>query len=129
MSLLQWGDFTLHSGGKSWWRIDCDAFKDSEIHLLAKLIAEKVGEFDFIRYPKSHPGSSVPKLASALERYARHREFGTEIMLVVDDVLTTGKSIQPYYESNGAHNGIEVKGAVIFARGECPDWVTPIFRM
>lgn len=128
MSLLQWGDFTLHSGDKSWWRIDCDAFTDSEIELLAKLIAEKVGEFNEITFPISHPGSCVPKLAKALDRYKEYKESKVLIQLVVDDVLTTGNSIQ-LYKDYEKHNGVICKGAVIFARGECPEWVTSIFQL
>lgn len=128
MSLFQWGDFTLHSGEKSWWRIDCDGLQDSEVELLAKLIYDKVGTFHGVQAPNSHPGSVAPRLVNCLARYMGVQEFGKMTILVVDDVLTTGKSLTNLKEI-WERNGCEVVGAVIFARGECPDWVTPLFRM
>lgn len=116
MPLFQWGDFILNSGLGTWWRIDCDAFTDSEIQLFAKLIAEKVGDFTSVSCPRSHPGSMPPKLVEALKPYAKaSSQLKKTIMLVVDDVATTGNSInalmnkhRPYYD--------EVIGACVFTR-------------
>jgi orotate phosphoribosyltransferase len=131
MSLFQWGDFTLHSGEKSWWRIDCDSFTDSEIELLAKMIRHRNGAFHQVRYPESHPGSFVHKLSTALQRYKSDFVGRGFSVLVVDDVLTTGASVEEIKEQaikEIALEGVEVWGVVIFARGKCPDWVTPIFQ-
>lgn len=35
MSLFRWGNFTLHSGGTSWWGIDCDDMTEAEVALFA----------------------------------------------------------------------------------------------
>jgi predicted phosphoribosyltransferase len=63
------------------------------------------------------------RLAYALKQYAIP---SSDNILIVDDVLTTGNSMaraaspfQPEY----------VIGVVIFARGECPDWITPMFTL
>ncbi|KKL20362.1 hypothetical protein LCGC14_2456230, partial [marine sediment metagenome] len=45
-------------------------------------------------------------------------------LLIVDDVLTTGASMEK--QRAGRTNTI---GAVIFARGDCPAWVKPLFAM
>ena len=127
MSLFQWGNFTLHSGMQTWWRIDCDNLTNSEIHLLAKLIAEKVGTYHEVSCPESHPGSAVHGLKAALLQYREPRYAGKKIMLLVDDVLTSGATMQHIKDLNNKY--YEYKGAVIFARGLCPDWVTPIFQM
>ena len=127
MSLFQWGDFTLHSGDKSWWRIDCDVLSDSEIELLAKLIHEKVGGFHSVIAPESHPGSAAPKLAEALKKYSV--DWGGQskwVILAVDDVLSTGASLEELRVDDPI---LEYKGAVIFARGKCADWITPLFQM
>ena len=53
--------------------------------------------------------------------------------LIVDDVLTTGRSMKEMYKwckkntSEGKLFG--VKGIVLFTRGKCPRWVTPVFQL
>ena len=111
-ALFQSGAFALHSGELSNWRIDCDALTDADIETLALVVAEGVGDFGTVE--------GVPKgglrLAKALEVYAQGGS-----LLIVDDVLTTGASMEEQ------RAGREAVGAVIFARGECPAWVTPLF--
>lgn len=130
MSLFQWGDFKLHSGEKSWWRIDCDSLTDSEVELLAKLIHEKIGNFSGITCPSSHKGSLPPKLVNALGNYMTN----TGPFLIVDDVLTTGSSMEEVYQAYQKYvtvcedNNPAIVGAVIFARGKCPKWITPLFQ-
>jgi orotate phosphoribosyltransferase len=46
--------------------------------------------------------------------------------LIVDDVLTTGKSME---EMRKKHSNVLTIGVVLFARGKCPKWVEPIFNM
>lgn len=119
------GEFRAHSGALLPFKIDCDAFSDEEIGLFADLIL------------KVHPGPfscvmGVPsgglRLMEAIR--ARVRCFDDlEPALIVDDVLTTGASIE--YARDVCHMGGigVVYGAVIFARGPCPPWVTPIFSL
>lgn len=47
---------------------------------------------------------------------------GEETILIVDDVLTTGKSMK---EQRGKR--IDAVGIVVFARGPCPAWIRPLF--
>lgn len=58
------------------------------------------------------------RLAEALKLYVTEGA-----LLIVDDVLTTGASMEEF------RNGREALGAVIFARGHCPSWVVPLFQM
>jgi len=129
--LFQWGDFTLHSGEKSWWRIDCDNMNDSELAIIARLMANKVGLFNGVSIPNSHPGSAVHRLKQYVYEHAEPRIMSEGIIyLVVDDVLTTGSSMEERRSSILKGGNIaEVKGTVIFARGKCPEWVTPIFQL
>ena len=46
-------------------------------------------------------------------------------MLIVDDVLTTGASM----EHERARCSGRTIGVVLFARGPCPEWIHPVFRM
>lgn len=138
MSIFHWGSTNLHSGGTSWWHIDCDGLSDSDIQVLAKLIVDKIGYFNAVTCPESHPGSAAGRLVEALHQYEDHvlRKEGAKL-LIVDDVLTTGASMEvtrAKYSPEIPRPGYvsvpeEIIGAVIFARGECPDWVWPIFQM
>lgn len=129
MSLFQWGDFTLHSGAKTWWRIDCDSLTDSEIELIAKLMYKKVGAFNLVTSPTSHPGSAVPRLVQAISKYSLPLMSVPIQCLIVDDVFTTGTSITEVKTKliQQNHNP-SIKGAVIFARGQCFSWVSPLFQ-
>lgn len=62
------------------------------------------------------------RLAAALLPYER---LGYPL-LIVDDVLTTGISMQEMRDRFPLEEAI---GVVIFARGQCPDWIRPIFTV
>lgn len=118
-SLFMLGDFKLHSGRYSRFKIDCDALTEADWDTLAFIGMEKLG------WPDFYAVLSVPRggdrFAVALEKYKKN--YGT--VLLVDDVLTTGQSIEAHRRQSPA-----IKyGLVVFARGECPSWVTPIFQM
>lgn len=112
MNLLQLGDFALASGRKSRFKIDCDALSDADIATAAAWLAELLPPFGWV---EGVPRGGL-RLAAALRFYA---SIGP--LLVVDDVFTTGNSMERQ------RAGREAIGAVIFARGPCPPWVTPLF--
>ena len=119
-------DFVMHSGGTAHYKIECDALTDEDIETLAWIIAQKTRET-----VPGHEGSGIysvygvprggVRLAKAVEKYIDPK--GT-IKLIVDDVLTTGASMQAAKD-----RGMGEVGVVVFARGPCPDWVKPIFTM
>lgn len=131
MSLFQQGKFTLHSGGESFWRIDCDDMTDAEIGIFARIIAAKVGAFASVDCPPSHFGSAAPRLAEAMRQYKTY--IPLDPILIVDDVLTTGSSMEETRQKYIVHLPERLRrpiiGAVMFARGECPDWVYPVWRL
>jgi len=114
MPLFNFGTFKLHSGEQSNWKIDCDALVDDDWQALAFMIKS---QFKFGAVIGISTGGN--ELAHALGKYTT-----TGPTLIVDDVLTTGASME------GIRKGItgEVIGIVVFARGKCPDWVIPIFQ-
>ena len=118
-NLFVLGDFKMHSGGIGHWKIECDSLTDDDLQCLAFMLKERLPQFGFV--------FGVPRgglrLAKALEQ---HKSPDIRRTLIVDDVLTTGKSMEEMRARIG--DGL-VFGAVLFARGECPDWVTPLFRM
>lgn len=124
MSIFQVGDFTLHSGQQSGWKIDCDGLTKQDWTALALMLSEKLPPFGHV--------FGVPtgglRLAMALRDY---RDTSTEAALIVDDVLTTGKSLEEFKVKAIEFTGFvgPWHGAVVFARGQCPDWVSYLFRM
>lgn len=117
MALFQTGDFTLHSGEKASWKIDCDALTRKDWDTLARIVAGQIDFYDVYGVPTG--GSAF---AEALFPYASET---AKNMLIVDDVLTTGNSMYEARSKFGEHS----IGVVVFARGVPPSWVYPIFRM
>jgi len=110
--LFQSGQFELHSGEHTTWKIDCDALSDTSIETLAHMVSDESGGFGSV---EGVPSGGL-RLAKALEKYATDGP-----VLIMDDVLTTGASME---EQRAGRDAI---GAVIFARGSCPGWVRPLF--
>ena len=115
--LFQLGDFILHSGQKGHFKIDCDALTELDIKTLGYIIAK---EFRFSKVVGVPTGGT--RLAEACEMWTK--QYGP--LLIVDDVLTTGASME---EEKVKHPYLHVIGVVLFARGPCPSWVHPLFDM
>lgn len=120
MSLFKIGDFALHSGSRSPWKIDCDALTSEDWGALALMIKDRVPAFGCV---VGIPTGGM-KLEQALTRY----EVDNDRVLIVDDVLTTAASMEKERRIY-LHASSIIHGAVVFARGPCPDWVTPLFQM
>lgn len=123
--LFQLGSFTLSSGLPSGFKIECDALADDDWFAAAHLLAQRVPIFStVIGIP-----TGGTKLAWELRRYREPRST-TNTVLLADDVYTTGRSIHDARKRLWVEDEtIMVYGAVLFARGPTPDWVTPLFTM
>lgn len=117
MNLFKLGDFILHSGQTTNFKIDCDALTELDIKTLAYIIAK---EFRFSKVVGVPTGGI--RLAEACEVWTK--QYGP--MLIVDDVLTTGASME---KEKAKYSYLHVVGVVIFARGPCPSWIYPLFDM
>jgi len=115
MALFQNTEFTGHAGGTLPFKIECDELSDADIETLAKIIARKFSLKEVQGIPRGGD-----RLAKALEKYCS--PVG-ETVLLVDDVLTSGMSM----EEARRELGDSVQGVVIFARGTLPDWVEAVF--
>jgi orotate phosphoribosyltransferase len=118
------GEFRAHSGQTLNYKIDCDALDDIEIGLFAALILEMdPGPFAYV--------FGVPRgglrLATAIFERCQIEAFAPT--LIVDDVLTAGASMEQARQVCHKMGSGIVVGAVMFARGPCPYWVTPIFEI
>lgn len=121
MNLFTPGPFTSHSGLTLPFKIDCDALTDADLDTLALHYARRQ------QYGEVHgvPSGGL-RFAHALHQY---RHPMSSFILIVDDVLTTGASITELRDEWLEQYHWKIIGLVIFARGPCPAWVTPLFRM
>lgn len=117
-ALFQRGNFTLHSGQESTWKIECDSLTDEDWETLAAMIAEKQKFSHVIGVPRGGI-----KLAQALVKYCSPGKNYPR--LVVDDVLTTGNSLKEVMSLEP----VKPVGWVVFARGPLPEGVHALFQM
>jgi orotate phosphoribosyltransferase len=115
--LFRFGFVELNSGRCSHFKIDCDALTIGDINTLAKLIARGFRFSEVVGIP-----TGGDRLAHALQKWTK--EYGP--LLIVDDVLTTGASME---KEKAKYPYLHVVGIVIFARGPYPSWVYPMFNM
>ncbi len=121
MGLFKLGDFKLHSGAKSRWKIDCESLTVSDLHALAFMA--------FQLLPRRFGGVlGIPQGGLMFAEAMRPYQALPGPWLIVDDVLTTGRSMEEARKTLDEANG-PTMGLVIFARGPCPSWITPIFWM
>lgn len=125
MGLFRLGDYRLSGGDVSRWKVECDALDDGDWEALAYLAS--------LRLPPFSAVVGVPTgglaFAAALGRYVTD-DSALEVKLpwlVADDVLTTGGSMAGLRDDVARTSWPHVIGVVAFARGPCPDWVTPLF--
>jgi len=118
MALFQLGAYSLNSGLESCFKIDCDDLSATDINAIAFLISKNIKFSAVVGIPRGGV-----RLAIALDPYAQNGDLP---ILLVDDVLTTGGSMERYKEK---FKGDKVIGSVIFARYPCPDWISPVFQM
>ena len=122
--LFQSIDFTSHSGLDLSWKIEMDALSDPEWFTIKKMIMELTPPFkEAVGIPT---GGS--KLGDLLNEHGTGKE--DDPICIVDDVLTTGESMEYFltqYQRN--RKPFTAIGWVVFARGQCPGWVTSLFQM
>lgn len=122
MSLFKYETFTGASGLEFDFKIECDALKDSDWECIAAVLYENLPRFGRIDY--------VPTGGMRLWReLLAYIDPDSNILLVVDDVWTTGKSWSEYvYHSYPGEYDATI-GAVAFARGPYPSWIIPMFTL
>lgn len=115
MSLFQYGKIQLSSGQESNFKIECDYLQEQDWHCLAILAKERLPSFSSV---EGVPSGGL-KFAKYLEPFATGKSV--DPVLIVDDVLTTGRSMEKQ------RAGRKALGVVFIARGMCPDWITPLY--
>ena len=122
MNLFQKVDIILNSGKPSDFKIECDALTDEDIECFAHLISKKYTFRKVVGVPRGGV-----RIENALQKYTTNNP--EHPLLMVDDVLTTGGSMIRYREQYEEMEYDNIVGVVIFARGECPDWIDSVFKM
>ena len=124
MNLFKSINFKSHSGLDLTWKIDMDALDDFDWFTIKKMILEITPPF---REAVGIPRGGV-KLGDLLNEHATGKE--EDPICIVDDVLTTGESME-YFLSQYQRNRrpFTAIGWVVFARAQCPPWVTALFQM
>ena len=67
------------------------------------------------------------KLGSLLNQYGTGKR--EDPICIVDDVLTTGGSMDEFLQKRQWRNPTDYIGWVVFARTKTPKWVTALFQM
>lgn len=123
------GDFTLASGAKSSWKIECDALTVLDWDGLAQMALTVLRPFGNV---VGVPRGGIP-FANALRPFATSGH-----LLIVDDVWTTGGSMRRHRETimrychdvgSPTTSVEEAIGLVAFARNRPEPWVTALFQM
>ena len=123
MNLFQSVDFKSHSGLHLTWKIEMDALQDGEWFTISKMIMELSPPF---REAIGIPRGGI-KLGNLLQAHATGNV--RDPICIVDDVLTTGISMNEFRRKRSWRMPDDYIGWVVFARAKCPDWVTPLFQM
>ena len=122
MNLFQSGLYKSHSGLMLNGKIECDALSYEDLLCVARWIGQNI-RFGVVE--PVHNGGDP--LANYLHVYA---DKSAPMVLIADDVLTTGASMEKAKERIEKKYPIApVIGVVLFSRGICPDWVFPVFTM
>ena len=120
-------DFTMHSGGKGFFKIECDSLNNEELDTLALIGVKTIEELysnKKIRRVHGIPEGGI-RLAEAFENHID--EKNGELDLIVDDVYTTGNSMREARKELEWETPI---GIVIFSRTKYYfDWIIPLFTM
>jgi hypoxanthine phosphoribosyltransferase len=118
--MIDFGEFRSHSGILLPWKLECDDLSDNDIRGLAAIIASKF----YFRGVYGIPRGGN-RLANALQRFSvSHHNYP---LLIVDDVMTTGTSMEEAKKELGK-TASNAYGVVIFSRTNViPSWIFPFF--
>lgn len=122
MNLIRYTNepFTLHSGGQSQFKLEADALSREDCEAAAFWLLPTLGTFGSIEFVPSSSNLVPQWLAESL---LPHAVEGSRVVLICDDVLTTGRSMD---EKRAGRLGV---GAVIFARGPTPHWIRALLHL
>ena len=114
--------FVGHSGGTLHWKIEMDTLTDVEWKCIAKMIME-------YETRPFQAAIGIPRGGLTLSMYLN--DYSTQDpkdpYLIVDDVLTTGGSMEEFKEEHFKNK--KVVGWVVFSRKNPASWIKTLFQM
>ena len=120
MGLFKWGKFKSHSGLNLKWKIECDSLDDEDYECLKNIILSDPRFRIFNKVIGIPMGGN--RLANFLKPFEKPR---TKKILVVDDVLTSGRSMRKAIRETEKlypkEKGYLIIGLVIFSRPITPN--------
>ena len=123
IDLFQKIDFTSHAGLDLTWKIEMDALSHREWECISHMIRELSPPFrEAIGIPR---GGNV--LGKLLNRHGTGKR--TDPICIVDDVLTTGGSMNEFLQKRQWRYPTKYIGWVVFARNKPPHWCKALFQM
>ena len=123
IDLFQKINFTSHAGLDLTWKIEMDALTPDEWECIAHMIMELSPPFkEAIGIPRG--GNILGKLLNQHGTGKREQPI-----CIVDDVLTTGGSMNDFKAKRQWRNPSKYIGWVVFARNKPPSWVKALFQM
>ena len=120
-NLLQWGRFTSAAGSPLDWKIECDALTKEDWDCIAQVMIPHLPSFGCV---VGVPRGGYP-MATAFSRGVTFG--GSDPVLIVDDVWTTGKSMTALAREVSLH--VPWVGCVLFARNPTPPNVRAMFTL
>ena len=123
MNLFQSVDFKSHAGLDLSWKIEMDALEDEEWVTISQMILELSEPF--------REAIGIPRGGTRLGKLLNQHGTGEKDnpILIVDDVLTTGGSMEDFKRMREFRNPTKYIGWVVFARGYPPSWCKALFQM
>ncbi len=121
--LFQKIDFTSHAGLDLAWKIEMDALSHGEWECIAQMIMELT--------PPFKEAIGIPRGGNVLGKLLNRQGTGerTDPICIVDDVLTTGTSMNEFKTKRHFRNPSKYIGWVVFSRSQTPYWVNALFQM
>jgi hypothetical protein len=130
MTLFQIGNFKSHSGEILSWKIECDSLTDNDWECLCHVALKVVKPFRSVEgIPRGGLKLSNLLYPYSIEKTSKRRWNPHLPHLIVDDVFTTGSSMEErrkFLERQGIE---DIRGLVVFARSPPPKWIKPIFQV
>lgn len=114
--------FITHSGKVSNFKIECDALSNNDIETMLRW-ADEIGLIPSYKRVIGIP-TGGERIAAILEDHVKPPDNQSEITLVVDDVMTTGKSMTKHL-----HRHKNSRGFVLFSRRSPIMNVAPLFSL
>jgi pyrimidine operon attenuation protein/uracil phosphoribosyltransferase len=130
MSLFIDQSFTSHSGKHLPFKIECDNLTDEDLDVFCEMIINAGKTYPSMKFREV---CGIPSGGLRIADKLKYKiDMTSNRLLIIDDVLTTGKSMEEM-KINAMQQGWKednIFGIVLFSRADyAPLWITPIYEL